>query len=287
MKTTTTIKTNIMEKAMERTIEEREMDYQAWAEERFEIDRRFLYILVNQLGSAMVQKKNLSEELLNKQFAGVYYSINRDIENASDYAKYLKVSDSSCKKVVAELKAIKNEVRKFKSEYKLQAKAIRELIKESKQDEHFIHETEQVVQSVVEDCLKTYKLNYIGKKYFSTDNQLKSIRDTALYVLDWYVYPSADYIKLTVKQLMNSYMYIPKTNEAVVDDNTHTGSNPIADESSIYNAPVLNNSVPVVAHYQEGQILRSRGVAVNPVVAVTLKQGQDNDNGIPSPIDIS
>lgn len=288
MTTTTMTKTNIMEdKAMERTIEAREMEYQTCTEYNIGVVRGHLYRLISRLDSALLEKMNLSEELLNSHFANLYFDINGYIETANEYAQYLKVSDSSCKEAVAGLKAIKNEVRKFKSEYKLKVKAIRELIEESKQDKHFIHDTEQVVQSVVEDCLKTHKLNCIGKKHFSTDNWLKSMRDTALYVLGWYAYPSTEYIERTVKQLMNSYTYIPKVSHTVADDNSHTGSNPIADESSTYTAPVSVNSVPVVAQYQEGQILRSGSVAVNPVVAVPLKQGQDNNNGIPLPIDIS
>lgn len=108
-----------------------------------------------------------------------------------------------------------------------------------------------------------------------------------MYVLDWYAYPTKDYIERMVKQLMNSYTCISQVSHTIADDNTQTGSNPIADESSTYIAPVSVNSFPVVAQYQEGQILRSGSVAVNPVVAVPLKQGQDNNNDIPLPIDIS
>ena len=229
---------------------------------------------------------NLLEEVLNSHFSNLYFDINEDIKTARDYAKRLKVADSSYEKAVAELKAIKNEARKFKAEYQLKAKAIRESIEESKQDEQFIHETEQVVQSVVEDCLKIRKLNCTGKKYFSTDKLADTIHNTALYVLGWYAYPSTDYIERMVKKLMNSYTCVPQVSHTIADDNNQTGNNSIADESSTYTDPVLNNSVPAVARYQEGQILMSGGVAVNPA-AVPFEQGQENGNGIPLSIDIS
>lgn len=304
MTTTTITKTNIMEdKAMERTME-------FWVRVKEDMQKAEMKINTQiAIFDKFIEENNLAQ--LRNYDISIRFS-NYDLDAVISYINYnaeeLKVDKKEINKAVKEVKKLKNHVSKMKSYYEKKYNDVFDIVFDRKENKSIIEKTEQTILAFINE----YRVTHIFKdeskvKYFD-----ENITDTTQAIAELILRNDAfatesmiiditkrildkDAIEMLAEDLSDNGEQLSGHGEVepqeaidtVADDNSHTGSNPIAGESSTYTAPVSVNSVPVVAQYQEGQILRSGSVAVNPVVAVPLKQGQDNNNGIPLPIDIS
>ena len=303
MTTTTTIKTNIMEdKTMERTME-------FWARVRKEMQRAEMKIDTQFAIFEKCIAENNFTQLRNYDIS--IRRSNDDLDAVISYINYnaeeLNIDKREINKAVKEVKELKNYVHKMKLYCKENYDDVFYNVIDMRDDKNIIGKTEETISAVINE----YKVNHIfkgeSKAKYSDENMADTIQAIAELILRNDVFATEQIIIDITKRILDKdavgmlsedladngqrlseYGEVESQEEAetIADNNSQTGSIPVDDESSTYTDPVLNNSVSVVARYQEGQILRSGGVAVNPA-AVPFEQGQENDNGIPLPIDIS